>query len=306
MRNLMLELAEPLLDLGENDPKKKKPSCDPCELHFLRCIKPNEKKAHDFFVDAMTLQQVTYMGVLESIEVKQKNYPYRRKFIDFYRRYEDLCSASASKRFAAYEAEGADFEKLCKQLLDETLHGLADGLFEFGHRKVFLKNELVLVLEKARSKVQEKKAKAVNLIKHFFNIHLSKYKHKDKMIKVIRIQRFWRRRGEIIIESRAKEFLQKAKDAALKYKMIIDKEKFEIEAKKRIVRSFRRNSIKQKVSRISTCHKQVKEIFEAAWENIRENAEKRSSLTVQRIFRGYLGRQRQKEIIDKGKEVRLS
>ena len=39
------------------------------------------------------------MGVLESIEVKQKNYPYRRKYRDFYKRYEELCSASASKRF---------------------------------------------------------------------------------------------------------------------------------------------------------------------------------------------------------------
>lgn len=82
MKNLMYELAEPLLDLGEDTEMKKKKSisCDPCELHFLRCIKPNEEKSANMFVDSMTLLQVTYMGVLESIEVKQKNFPYRRKF----------------------------------------------------------------------------------------------------------------------------------------------------------------------------------------------------------------------------------
>ena len=38
----------------------------------------------------MTLQQITYMGVLESIKVKQENFPYRKKYEDFYRIYELL------------------------------------------------------------------------------------------------------------------------------------------------------------------------------------------------------------------------
>lgn len=134
MINLMFELAEPLLDLGDGSPKKKNIDCDPCELHFLRCIKPNEKKISDFFVDSMTLQQVTYMGVLESIEVKQKNYPYRRKFIEFYQRYEDLCSASATKRFEEYVAQKADFEALSRKILEETFHGCANDMFAFGHK----------------------------------------------------------------------------------------------------------------------------------------------------------------------------
>lgn len=147
-------------------------------------------------------------------------------------------------------AQGSNFEDLCKQIISETFRGSADGLYEFGHRKVFCKNEMVLVLEKARSKVQEKKTKTVNLIRQFFNISLAKHKHKDKMIKIVRIQRFWRRRGEIVIESRAKEFLQKAKNATLKYKLIVDKEKVEIEAKRKIVKLFRRNSVRQKVRKL--------------------------------------------------------
>ena len=112
----------------------------------------------------MTLLQMTYMGVLESIEVKQKNYPYRRKFNEFYHRYEDLCPSTASQRYHTLEEAGADFRKLSEEILQCTFRGLADGLFAFGHQKVFLKNELVQVLEKARFKAQEKFAKSVNVI----------------------------------------------------------------------------------------------------------------------------------------------
>ena len=244
------------------------------------------------------------MGVLESIEVKQKNYPYRRKFMEFYQRYEDLCSTSATKRFEQLVLEGADFRKLCEQIMEETLRGTAEGLFEFGHTKVFCKNELVYVLEKARSKAQEKKSKACNLVKTFFDLHLAKYRHQDKIIKVVRIQRFWRKRGEIIMETRAREFLAQLKAAALKHKLEVDKGRLEAAAIKRIVRMFRRSSFRLKVQRIFICHKQVQGIVEDAWVTIRENAESKTSQMVQRILRGYLSRKNNSDAIEKSLEVR--
>ena len=39
------------------------------------------------------------MGVLESIRVKQENYPYRFKFEDFYRKYELLSSHYSEGRY---------------------------------------------------------------------------------------------------------------------------------------------------------------------------------------------------------------
>mmetsp|Transcript_29119 Transcript_29119/g.28163 ORF Transcript_29119/g.28163 Transcript_29119/m.28163 type:complete len:96 (+) Transcript_29119:1919-2206(+) len=89
----MWELAEPLMDLAKPaEPAKKsnEPPCEVCELHFIRCIKPNDKKIKDCFIDAMCLQQITYMGVLESVSLKQKNFPYRKGFEEFYAKYELL------------------------------------------------------------------------------------------------------------------------------------------------------------------------------------------------------------------------
>jgi len=61
----MKELAEPLLEFSKpeanyssNDSKSSKPSLDgvdPCELHFIRCIKPNEDKEKNLFIHAMCL-----------------------------------------------------------------------------------------------------------------------------------------------------------------------------------------------------------------------------------------------------------
>ena len=79
---LMNELAEPLIPSDFNPDKayheaqaaksKKnvEPSCEKCDLHFIRCLKPNDIKVAEVFIHAMTLQQITYMGVLESIKVK--------------------------------------------------------------------------------------------------------------------------------------------------------------------------------------------------------------------------------------------
>ena len=54
----MLELAEPLLDvgLGQEWSKKLLEEIEPCELHFIRCIKPNEVKLPDVFWNSMVLQ----------------------------------------------------------------------------------------------------------------------------------------------------------------------------------------------------------------------------------------------------------
>lgn len=103
----MNELAEPLIpkdfnktDASKEPPKKSNdPPCEKCDLHFIRCLKPNDKKVKDFFAHAMTLQQITYMGVLESIKVKQENFPYRKKYEEFYKIYELLSPAYVEGRY---------------------------------------------------------------------------------------------------------------------------------------------------------------------------------------------------------------
>lgn len=47
----------------------------------------------------MTLQQITYMGVLESIKVKQENLPYRYYYEEFYKANEIMSNAYVNGRY---------------------------------------------------------------------------------------------------------------------------------------------------------------------------------------------------------------
>lgn len=75
MNDLMDELAEPKLQMGEEKQKKIPENAEDCKLHFVRCIKPRPKPLSStdnpgMFVHSMTLQQITYMGVMESVALK--------------------------------------------------------------------------------------------------------------------------------------------------------------------------------------------------------------------------------------------
>jgi hypothetical protein len=45
-----------------------------CELHYVRCIKPNNLKASQCFEGAMVLTQLQYSGVLETIKIRRAGY----------------------------------------------------------------------------------------------------------------------------------------------------------------------------------------------------------------------------------------
>jgi len=104
MADLMKEMAESLLKMGDADNKDPVSGVEPTGLHFIRCIKPRPKpvNAEDrpgLFVYTMTLQQITYMGVLESVKLKQDNFPFRKKFQEFYKEYELISDNFALQRY---------------------------------------------------------------------------------------------------------------------------------------------------------------------------------------------------------------
>lgn len=114
MLNLMDELAEPLLRMGDEKQKKIPDNAEDCKLHFIRCIKPRPKPKDKndrpgMFVHSMTLQQITYMGVMESVDLKQKNFPFRKRFEEFYAEYELLSPRYAQVRYYQMDKASENF-----------------------------------------------------------------------------------------------------------------------------------------------------------------------------------------------------
>jgi myosin heavy subunit len=57
------------------------------EVHFMRCIKPNEKKRPDYPDENCILTQVRYLGVLQTIFIRKNTFPHRRTYSDFRKVY---------------------------------------------------------------------------------------------------------------------------------------------------------------------------------------------------------------------------
>lgn len=63
------------------------------------------------------------MGVLESISVKQENFPYRKKYEDFYRQYELLSPAYSEGRYDMMSESTKDsknWKELSEQIMERA------------------------------------------------------------------------------------------------------------------------------------------------------------------------------------------
>ncbi|XP_071101473.1 myosin-IIIb-like isoform X2 [Haliotis cracherodii] len=59
--------------------------------HFVRCIKPNDKKDPDHFESEKVMLQLKYTGVLETTRIRRQGYSHRIQFSEFLKRYHVLC-----------------------------------------------------------------------------------------------------------------------------------------------------------------------------------------------------------------------
>lgn len=51
-----------------------------CDCSFMRCIKPNEMKSDTIWTPTMVVNQIRYLGLLDSIRIRRESYPFRFKY----------------------------------------------------------------------------------------------------------------------------------------------------------------------------------------------------------------------------------
>ncbi len=54
-----------------------------CRPHFVRCIKPNEDKEAGKYSMPLVMDQLKYLGILDTVKIRKLGFPYRYKFRDF-------------------------------------------------------------------------------------------------------------------------------------------------------------------------------------------------------------------------------
>lgn len=99
------------------------------------------------------------MGVLESIRVKQENFPTRKKYEEFYRLYEILSPAYGEGRYGMMtdqQKASKDWHQLSTEIMERAFAPLEKSAYEasyaLGKTKILMNAEIREVLERSRIK----------------------------------------------------------------------------------------------------------------------------------------------------------
>ena len=92
------------------------------------------------------------MGVLESVELKQKNFPFRKKFEEFYAEFELLSPRFAQVRYMQMDKNSEDFEGMSKKIVTESMKGLAADFYALGNTKILMMPEVKDILMQCKAK----------------------------------------------------------------------------------------------------------------------------------------------------------
>ncbi|KAG4077223.1 hypothetical protein HA402_005278 [Bradysia odoriphaga] len=153
-----------------------------CNPWFIRCIKPNNDK-HALRMDMpCVLQQLRYLGMLDTIRIRQKGYPVRLRFQHFVERYRHMIKGPLPR--------GTPYRELCRAVLDNLPRtGIEGPDFQLGATRVFLREAQHRTLESGRS---ERLRNAAVIIQRNVRGMLARKKLQRKKRAVVKIQSAWR------------------------------------------------------------------------------------------------------------------
>nr|CAG8496499.1 7221_t:CDS:10 [Entrophospora candida] len=152
-------------------------------VHYIRCIKPNESKVAWKFEPQMVLSQLRACGVLETIRISSAGYPTRWLFDEFVQRYYMLVHSSKL---------GPDTKKICSIILDSSIKQ-ADK-YQVGLTKLFFRAGMLAYLEKLRL---DRLNECATLVQKNMLRHKHRKRYQTTRTSIITIQSLYRRRKAI-------------------------------------------------------------------------------------------------------------
>ena len=121
-----------------------------CEVHFIRCLKPNIKKSRDNYQGDYILQQINYLGVLESIKIRKEGFPFRKEYKRFLLDYSGLSINSKLTNKVNATNDRDDLRKMTWNLMRNIILNEKDFYQKilYGRNKINLKQDLATHLDK--------------------------------------------------------------------------------------------------------------------------------------------------------------
>ncbi|XP_039539480.1 unconventional myosin-Ib isoform X6 [Pimephales promelas] len=124
--------------------------------NYIRCIKPNDKKAAHIFTDSLVCHQVRYLGLMENVRVRRAGYAFRQAYESCLERYKMLCKQTWP-HWRGPAREGVKVLLTGLQVNAEE--------FAYGRSKIFIRNPRTLFfLEEKRRQCLEDLATLIQKI----------------------------------------------------------------------------------------------------------------------------------------------
>ncbi|KAL1244427.1 Myosin-VIIa [Trichinella spiralis] len=149
--------------------------------YFIRCIKPNDMKKPMLFDRELCYDQLKYLGLMDTIQIRKSGYPIRYKFQDFAARYKTLLPSLNSKN-------AKNNQWVCERICFNAFG--PPGEYQIGTSRVFLKDSQLLFLEQRRDEMLHIRA---TLIQKTIRGWLMRSKYQRTRQACIMIQKHWRR-----------------------------------------------------------------------------------------------------------------
>jgi myosin-1 len=115
-----------------------------CQPHYVRCIKPNEKKAAGDFNNDSSMHQVKYLGLLENVRVRRAGFAYRQLYDKFFYRFRVVCNKT-------WPTWSGDVRSGAEEIVKSLNIGADD--WQRGNTKIFIRQpETLFQLEELRDR----------------------------------------------------------------------------------------------------------------------------------------------------------
>ncbi|CAO3620043.1 unnamed protein product [Mucor hiemalis] len=173
-------------------------------VHYIRCIKPNETKVAWVFQPNIVLSQLRACGVLETIRISCAGYPTRWTFDEFADRYHALTN------FAGREPSSKpEIKAICSEILNTHIND--EDKYQVGLTKIFFRAGQLAYMEKLRTDRLNTCATMIqkNIRRFLARLHYTRIQKMALMLQSIARQKVAKREMEILRKERAAVTIQK-------------------------------------------------------------------------------------------------
>lgn len=143
---------------------------DSTNVHYIRCIKPNEQKKAWEFDSLMVLSQLRACGVLETIRISCAGFPSRWTYVEFADRYHILVTSAEWIKVMGGDTTQESVTDLCNKILSSNIDDKKK--YQLGNTKIFFKAGMLAHFEKLRSDKLHRSA--VMIQKNLRKVHYRK------------------------------------------------------------------------------------------------------------------------------------